>query len=51
MLLGMIFGNISRLITTGVLGVGFALISMALLLSIFVRKPLLKARPRKKTDW
>jgi flagellar protein FlaJ len=48
MLLGMIFGNISELITTGVLGVGFALISMALLLYIFVRKPLFEARPRKR---
>jgi flagellar protein FlaJ len=44
----MIFDNISELITTGVLGGGFALISMVLLPYIFVRKPLFEARPRKK---
>uniref|UniRef100_A0A7C2G255 Flagellar protein J n=1 Tax=Thermosphaera aggregans TaxID=54254 RepID=A0A7C2G255_9CREN len=49
MLLGMIFGNVSELITTGVLGVGFALISMALLLYVFVRKPLFESKPRKRT--
>ncbi|QOR95038.1 type II secretion system F family protein [Thermosphaera chiliense] len=51
MLLGMIFGNVSELITTGVLGVGFALISMALLLYVFVRKPLFESKPRKKTGF
>ena len=38
----------TKLITTGVLGGGFALISMALLLYIFVRKMLFEARPRKR---
>ncbi|MEM0506701.1 MAG: type II secretion system F family protein [Thermosphaera sp.] len=48
MLLGMIFGNVTELITTGVIGVGFALISMALLLHVFVRRPIFESKPRHK---
>ena len=48
MLLGMIFGGLSELVTTGVLGVGLALMGMATLLHVFVRKPLFESKPKRR---
>jgi len=49
MLLGMLFGGLSELVTTGVLGIGLALMGMAALLYAFVRKPLFESRPKRKS--
>jgi len=49
MLLGMIFGEITQLILTGIISEGFTLLGMAILLFVFTRRPLFESKPRRKT--
>lgn len=46
MLLGMIFGGFTELVMTGITSVGFALMSMAILLYLFMRKPVFESRSK-----
>lgn len=48
MLLGMLFGGISVLLTTGALSIGFALMGMAVLMYAFTRRPLFESKPKRK---
>lgn len=48
MLLGMIFGEITQLILTGIISEGFTLLGMAILLFVFTRRPLFESKPRRK---
>ncbi len=48
MLLGMIFGGLSELVTVGVLSAGLALMGMSTLLYLSVRKPLFESKPKKR---
>ncbi len=47
-LLGMIFGGIQNMMITSMLATGVTLSAMAILLRVFVRKPLFEAKPQHK---